>query len=128
MRTPITLRINREGHFSVTTHAETYNQCGKVGMQKYKYFVTIEASNKFLTKEGYVMENAWCDDYFRMMYTDNADATCESCETMAQDAIKFFLAKFAAHNDLKKVDLKRIYVRIHGSEYSFIEAEWYGKE
>lgn len=117
----IMLRINREGSFE--TGSDTDNQCGKIGQRQYKYFITIEASNKALTPEGYVMENAWCDNYFRDRY-ERQHMPCGSCEEMAQAAVKYFVSLFRDHPDLQPVDLRRVYVRIHGSTWSFIEAEW----
>lgn len=120
---PMTLRINREGSFTAHADSEHPNQCGRVGLRHYKYFVTIEASNGSLTHEGYVMENQWVDDYFQNRYTIPG-AKCGACETMAQDAVAHFRDLFTVNSDLQRVDVRRIYVRLHGSEYSFIEAEW----
>lgn len=125
----ITLRINREGEFTTLPAQETDNQCGKVGAQHYRYFVTIEASNKKLTEQGFVMENLWVDEYFQNRYVLGREK-CASCEDMAQEAIKHFLGLFGrvcgqeGIEELQEVDLRRIYVRIHGSNVSFIEAEW----
>lgn len=123
---PITLRINREGEFSVDTSQRSPQQCGKVGQQLYKYFCTIEATNKSLTPEGYVMENLWTDQYFQDTYGSTAGdmIPVPSCEQMAMEAVQYFRNLFKKHPDLQKVDVQRIYVRIHGSPVSFIEAEW----
>lgn len=118
----IHLRINREGSFALATGARGDNQCGKEGQLQYKYFCTIEATNKSLTKEGYVMENLWTDEYFQQTY--NGMPSAPSCEQMAQDAIKHFLNLFETHPELQQVDLRRIYIRIHGTPISFIEGEW----
>lgn len=123
MKDFITLRINREGEFSVEDNQQTPNQCGKVRQQTYKYFCTIEATDRSLTKEGYVMENLWTDEYFQERYVGNG-IPVPSCEKMATYAVEHFRHLFKIHPDLKKVDLQRIYVRIHGSPVSFIEAEW----
>lgn len=123
------LRINREGEFVATRDQKTESQCGKVGAQHYRYFVTIEATNKKLTKEGFVMENMWVDEYFQDRYV-NQQVECSSCEDMAQHAINHFLGLFGricgveGNEELREVDLQRIMVRIHGSPVSYIEAEW----
>lgn len=125
----MTLRINREGEFFATPAQETESQCGKVGAAHYRYFVTIEATNKKLTKEGFVMENLWVEEYFQNRYIRDQQA-CASCEDMAQEAVMYFLHLFGrvegkdADPALEGVDLRRVYVRIHGSPVSFIEAEW----
>lgn len=118
----IILRINREGSFALATGARGDNQCGTQGQLQYKYFCTIEASNKSLTKEGYVMENLWTDQYFQRTY--NGKSSAPSCERMAQDAIEYFVGLFETHEELKMVDLRRVYIRIHGTPVSFIEGEW----
>ena len=69
------------------------------------------------------MENMWVDDYFRDRYV-LGDAKCASCEDMAQHAVNHFADLFANHADLDGINVQRIYVRIHGSDVSFIEAEW----
>lgn len=125
----IALRINREGEFTTVPSQETESQCGKVGALHYRYFVSIEASNKKLTKEGFVMENLWVEEYFHNRYVRDRQA-CASCEDMAQEAVKHFLRLFGricgepGEPELEGVDLRRILVRIHGSPVSFIEAEW----
>lgn len=123
MKPEILLRINREGEFNTQEHQDTDSQCGKVGARSYKYFVSIEASNRKLTKEGFVMENLWVDEYFKKRYQEG-DGKCPSCEDMAQEAISHFRNLFDTKEELKGVDLRRIFVRIHGSPVSFIEGEW----
>lgn len=128
MKVPlILLRINRNGEFIAQVGSDTPSQCGKPGARNYKYFVSIEASNKHLTPEGFVMENAWVDEYFQNTYAI-IGRKCESCENMAEAAIVYFLNMFDRYAQLKNVDLRRILVRIHGSDFSFIEAEWTKKK
>lgn len=124
MKTEMILRINREGEFiAIHESQSTENQCGKPGAKKYRYFVTIEATNRRLTAQGFVMENLWVADYFRERY-ETRQEPCRSCEDMAQEAVRHFGDLFTTVEELKGVDLRRIYVRIHGSDVSFIEAEW----
>lgn len=124
-RPKMLVRINREGRFTIPYSArKAEGQCGATGATQYKYFVTVEASNQGLTDEGYVMENQYVDDYFQEEYTHNPNPDAVSCEDMSQRAIEHFLARFEADDELKNVALTRILVRIHGSEISFIEAEW----
>lgn len=123
-KTPMLLRVNRAGEFTVYASVAKPTRCGTMETMKYKYFVTIEATNESLTPEGYVMENSLCDSYFQKTYTNNPEANCESCESMAQDAVEHFLKAFKKNFDTYEVQLRRIYVRIHGSDFSYIEAEW----
>lgn len=118
------LRINREGEFEIPKGLAHSNQCGKIGQRNYRYFISIEATNECLTPEGYVMENAWCDDYFKNTYSGENGLPPDSCENMAMRAIDYFVNLFEHHEDLKKVKLTRILVRIHGTSFSYIEAEW----
>lgn len=115
------LRINREGSFEVTIDQRSQDQCGRVGVLRYKYFVTIEATNRTLTEQGFVMDNALCDLYFQERYGKKMEE-CPSCEQMVQDAITHFKGIF--EKDTPEVELMRIMVRIHGSEVSYIEGEW----
>lgn len=117
------LTINREGSFEVWYDNTCENQCGKQGQTEYKYSVSISAMNTRLTKEGYVMENAWCEEYFKG-YEGMDGRRVSSCEGMAQDAIKHFIELFKTNPELEGVKVVRIYVRIHGSPVSFIECEW----
>lgn len=117
------LRINREGEFITTPAQNTQDQCGRQGAVRFRYFVSIEASNKKLTADGYVMENMWVADYFRIQYEEKR-VPVGSCERVAQKAVAFFLNLFATHPTQKGVKPTRILVRIHGSDVSFIEAEW----
>lgn len=120
---PMLLSINREGEFIAQDDSATDNQCGATGARRYRYFVTIQANNDHLTKEGYVMENLWVAEYFKKRYEVDGDK-CASCEDMAQTAVIYFLNLFKLKDELKGVEPVRIYVRIHGSDVSFIEAEW----
>lgn len=86
--------------------------------------MSITAKNNALTREGYVMENQWVDDYFQGEYTQAPNPDAVSCEEMSQRAVEFFIARFYGDDELSNVDVTRIYVRIHGSPISFIEAEW----
>lgn len=119
----ILLRINREGSFAVSESAQTESQCGRVAQTQYRYFCSIEATNKKLTPEGFVMENLWADQYFQDTYNLETKEV-PSCEEMAQRAIDHFLGLFQTVPELEGIDLTRILVRIHGSEVSFIEGEW----
>jgi hypothetical protein len=123
---PMRLRINREGTFRVHADAEHPSQCGATGTKEYRYFASIEATNRNLTSEGFVMENQWVDDYFQDCYGENGakKLPCDSCENMAQRAIVHFLQMFSVEPELKQIELTRILVRIHGSPVSFIEGEW----
>lgn len=118
------LRINREGSFSVTPAEGAETQCGTVGKRDYTYFVSIEATNRRLTPEGYVMENGLTDEYFQKTYNGKT-MVCPSCEQMAQDAIEYFRSKFDYEG---APELTRIYVRINGTPFSFIEGEWNAKK
>lgn len=121
MRTACVLKINREGQFTVNDRSKHPSQCGSVGKRDYKYFVTIEATNKHLNQVGYVMENMLVDEYFQQTYHNKA-MKCDPCEAMASRAIAAL--KALVYRENPKVELKRIYVRIHGTPASFIEAEW----
>lgn len=123
MNTRMMLRINREGDFTVTDLSDGPSQCGRIGARVYKYFVSIQASNAHLNPQGYVMENALCDKYFKDTY-EGKSMECPSCETMAQNAVEHFLDLFRWEKDLEGIEVSRILVRIHGSPVSFIEAEW----
>lgn len=68
------------------------------------------------------MENTLVDKYFQEKYNDKK-MKCDSCEAMAQRAIDDLRRLVRAQNP--KIELTRIYVRLHGSEASFIEAEWW---
>lgn len=118
MKNTCDLTINKEGQY--TTFSESDTQCGKTGEHSYRYFVSITATNKNLTEEGFVMDNKLIDDYFQQKYTKNKKI-CLSCEIMAMEAIESFKNLLA---QLTKADVKRIYVRIYGTQTSFIEAEW----
>src|SRR5262245_40668250 len=96
---PCLLRINREGEFKGMR--PSLQQCGKVGQVDYRYFVTIEATNKHLTPEGYVMENRWVESYFQNRYGPRRN--CPSCEEMAQNAVDYFRKLFGAHHALKDI-------------------------
>lgn len=119
------LSINRAGEFIAHADAQHPQQCGREGVRHYKYFVTIMAGNHHLTPDGFVMDNAWVDEYFQRCYGNiGYRMKCDSCENMAQRAVHEFHEMFKRIHELKSIDLKRIYVRIHGSDFSFIEAEW----
>lgn len=120
------LSINRAGEFITHGNADHPNQCGKTGARHYRYFVTITASNKTLTYDGFVMDNKWVDDYFQDCYGEEGTKKlqCDSCENMAQRAVEYFHCIFENELSLRGVKVERIYVRIHGSEISYIEGEW----
>lgn len=120
---PCRLRINREGDFK-TRLGMFDGQCGRQGTTDYRFFVSIEATNKKLNPEGFVMENQWVADYFEDTYTKDEELIVPSCEEIAQRAIDHFLGVFANHPHQQGIELTRVLVRIHGSKFSFIEAEW----
>lgn len=126
---PITLRVNREGSFVAHADAEHPTQCGATSTREYRYLVTIEASNKALTSEGFVIEIVSVDHYFQDCYGEDGSQKlkCDSCENMAQRAIEHFVKEFETNDELKSVELQRIFIRIHGSPFSFVEAEWKAK-
>lgn len=115
------LRINREGSFEVTLDQRSQDQCGRVGILRYRYFVTIEATNRILTEQGFVMDNALCDAYFQETY-NKKKKECPSCEQMVQEAISHFKGIF--EKETPEIELMKIMVRIHGSDVSYIEGEW----
>lgn len=120
------LRVNREGEFLARSNSKSRNQCGTVGQRSYRYFVTIEATNKRLDRQGFVLDNALVHAYFTDCYcaTDSRSRVL-SCEEMAQRAVGHFVELLLSEPDPKRrIDLRRVYVRIHGSAVSFIEAEW----
>lgn len=122
---PMKLSINRSGEFITHQDSDHPQQCGKVGARHYKYFVSITASNKKLSKDGFVMDNLWVDEYFQLCYGENKlRMKCDSCENMAQRAVDYFHHVFENHEEVRGVEVLRIYVRINGSDISFIEAEW----
>jgi AcrR family transcriptional regulator len=121
---PMRLRINRSGRFSVTpATTDEQHQCGYTRASVFSYFVSIEALNHTLTEEGFVMDNNWVDEFFQEAYS-RSDRVAPPCETIAQEAIYYFLNLFESHMALLTVQPTHILVRIHGSEVSYIEAEW----
>lgn len=117
------MRINRHGEFTTKVTPGLEVQCGHVGATTYKYHVTIEATDSYMTQEGYVADNFEIFKYFQKFYA-NKDSTSDSCEMIAKKAVLYFLNLFLTKKELVPVDLRRIYVRIDGAEVSFIEADW----
>lgn len=119
----IILKINRHGTFKIAPEQDTMSQCGREAIREYGYHVTIEATDKKLTPEGFVMDNFLIFDYFRRVYVENK-SPCLSCEKMALDCLDYFQGLFKIDPKLKEIDVRRIYVKIQGTDVSFIEAEW----
>lgn len=118
-RKQVTLRVNREGKMKVNRRdSTTPSQCGKIGQTTYRYFVAIEGTSDGLDENGYLVDNAVIAEYFKETY-EKKGSPCPSCEVMAQDAIEYFRKVGKS-----SVKITRVYVRIHGSDISFIEGEW----
>lgn len=120
----IKVSINRQGEFTLTNALIGKPQCGTQGVRHYKYHVKICATNKAFTPDGFVIDNAEVDNYFKDKYQDKTMAV-DSCEVMVCDAISHFRKLFAEDEHLKQVELVSVYVRIHGADISFIEGEWH---
>lgn len=122
---PLRLTVNREGLFTVTRGQATEFQCGSNGRTHYKYRVAIEATNKHLQEpELFVIENSLIDQYFQELYGNSATPV-DSCEAMACRAVEHFHSLFSdEQSGLLGVEVTRIYVALHGSEFAFIEAAW----
>lgn len=123
--TPMLVRVNREGSFEIQKdQLHMTANCGSSDRKNFRYEVMIEATNKHLTSDGFVMENGVIDEYFKNKYEVNKEP-CKSCELIAMEALGNFLDMFNdASLPTAGVEVKRILVRIHGATVSFIEAEW----
>ncbi len=117
------LKITRESSFITLPSQDDTSQCGREGARSYKYKVTIEATDKYLTPQGFVMDNFHIWSYFNEKYVVKK-TPCDSCEKMALEAIHHFRILFEGTKELRPVDLRSIYVMISGAEGSSIEAEW----
>lgn len=126
MKNFVKLKVNREGQYTVKNVENFQSQCGHVGQREYKYFVTVEANNKKLNNDGFIIDNDYIDKYFKTKY-HKKEMPWESCEVMVCKALDYFVTAFKREPELKKIDLQRVYVRVHGSSFSFIEGEWFKK-
>jgi hypothetical protein len=118
------IKINRKGKFEITKTQYTPTQCGAEGVNEYLYHVIIESSDKELDQYGFVYDNMVIKKYFDDTYgRDKTPAL--SCEEMCVAAVQHFYKQFrgpqATHSF---IDLKRIFVEIHGANVSYISAEW----
>lgn len=125
MQNKIKISINRVGEFAVTPEQADGYQCGMTEAREYGYEVTIEATETCLkAPDMFLIDNGIVKDYFEKKYIEEG-AKCESCETMACEAIRYFRGLFIGENaPHPHVDVSRILVIIRGSKNSFIKALW----
>lgn len=108
------LTVNRTGEFNIAG-CDDGPQCGSTISRHYRYLISLTGDENNLDSEGFVLDNALCDSYFREKY-EGQNIEAISCENMAIAAIGHF-------RKVKK-SLVRIKVTIWGSDKSYIEGLW----
>lgn len=120
----MTIQIHRAGDFTADQQMERGSKCGSDGLKKYGYEVWIRATNNFLLPpSNFIIDNNAIDAFFKQRY-EHSPIVCRSCEDMAQEAVEAFLGMFSAGGECEGVDVNLIRVKISGTSYSDLTAEW----
>lgn len=114
------LCLEREGEFRPKGMVETSTRCGQIGSPVYKYYVKIDATDKSLTTEGFIIENSRVHNYFITRYCSGRRFTARSCELMAAKA-----AMDIGRTLVKEgISVTRVLCTIFGSNNARLTAEW----
>lgn len=121
MKGNLVLSVNRKGSFFIDESQCTESQCGYNTRRMYEWNVCIEATDKQLTIERFVIDNNELSKYFNEKYHVEKCKVI-SCEDVACEAVEYFKNIFKEKYPF--IDLKRIKITISGAGESFITAEW----
>lgn len=83
-RPEMSLVLERRGRFSVTAYPGAA-QCGHVGLTHFAYSCRVTSSSKYLSRQGFVIDNQAIQAYFDGRYSD-ARSALPSCEMIALGA------------------------------------------
>lgn len=111
--------IERGGTFHAINMVPNSHKCAAMRTKRYSYFVKVWATDQRLTKEGFVLNNEHIQKYFDERWGRKASAwDAISCERLAiVSALELLdICK-------KEADVKRVQVRIKGSNGAWITAE-----
>lgn len=110
------LSMRRVGQFEVLWSDDDTTQCGPYGTRTLAYDVRIEATEKCLDSQGFIIDNNEIDSYFKRRYREVRKF--ESCERIAMVACE----------ELRKMlngrPIRSIEVTIAGSKLARLTAKW----
>jgi hypothetical protein len=116
------LLLERSGRFNAAASMIPNNRkCGSMGSKVYSYAVRVEATDKKLTEEGFVLNNELIQAYFVGRFGAKAakwDAI--SCELMARTAARDLFKQVCDGG----ADCQCVEVSITGSNGAKITAKW----
>jgi hypothetical protein len=119
---PLILRLERSGKFNAATSMiPNRKKCGSMSSTVYSYTVRVEATDRRLTSDGFVLNNELIHEYFVGKFGVKASKwDAISCELMAMTAATE-LAKLICDQG---VDCHQVDVSITGSNGARITATW----
>lgn len=110
------LLMRRVGQFDVYWTHDNTTQCGQAGTERLAYDVRIEANDRCLDENGFIIDNNDIDGYFKRKY--RRVRKFESCEKIAMVACEEIRAM------LGDKPFRSIEVTIAGSKMARLTAKW----
>lgn len=107
----LALAIERSGTFEVRWTGSDAQQCGVRGTRRLKYHVRIEARDKHLTPEGFIIDNQAIDRLFQRRYGAQRPRPFVSCERIASDVCRVLHRRFG-RGKLRNVQITALQVTV----------------
>jgi hypothetical protein len=115
------INLERAGKFHASTMHPNPHKCAAMRTRTYQYHVRIEASDKVLTPEGFLINNERLQEYFDSRFGHKAPKwEAISCEHMALAAAQE-LSQIMLNDG---IDVQCVECRILGSNGATIEGIW----
>ena len=115
------VKLTRSGRFHASTMRPNPHKCAAMNTRTYPYWVSIEATDKVLSPEGFLFNNERIGEYFDNRFGHKAPAwDAVSCENMALTAAKE-LAQTMLNDG---IDVQCVECQILGSNGAEIKGIW----
>jgi hypothetical protein len=114
------IKLTRAGRFHALTMRSNPHKCASMNTKIYHYDVTLNATDKRMTPEGFILNNEHVQSYFDNRWGINAPAwDAVSCELIAITSAKE-LCELARRD----ADVWRVTVGIKGSNGAWLNATY----
>jgi hypothetical protein len=115
------IKLTRSGRFHAKTMRPTPHKCAAMRTRTYPYWVSIQATDKQLTPEGFLINNERIAEYFDTRFGHKApEWDAISCENMALIACRE-LASIMLNDG---IDVQCVECQILGSNGAEIKGIW----
>jgi hypothetical protein len=114
------LKLYREGQFEPVNMRENMERCGQLGVKIIRYAIEVHATDKNLSKEGFVVEQSRLHNYWLSRYCTGKPWEAFSCENMAIKAAMEIGRRLIQEG----ISVESVMVTIFGADNAKIDATW----